>query len=668
MPAASHSQPQYGGSKKHAMQTTMCLPLAFQQEYWRPIVFVVFAGIVYSFQSQHSCAIRGDVNSLNLKCKVKLDLEWVKQHPLLDERETTRNCPCKYDNDGLTTGENPGSRGDAEEVARILGGLFIRSQRGGGNLEGLRRKDVSHMERCMVCETREDPRFFPRTLGLLEGKQMLIDDYLIEAAENVDRSQEYPIELDGPVIEPSEPWEDRVGFPGSVSHNGTHFMMHYRLVSGRLAGAKGVHHEFNKTLADLLVAAVSEDGVRWEKHRARMVDPDGKRHNGVVNYPSTDTCVLRDEHERRPRYRYKMTYNCFQNGWQRYEIDNDHEPSYRRRRTIDHTCLATSPDGLRWEDHGRIFGGATDTQPCLYHDSPGNYTYILRKDFHTAQATREIRGTQLYTISYDEFHRNLNEDGPLPFHLVTRFYLDRNTKLERFQHQIYAVTGSVVEGVHVGVFSILDWPRLPKERKTWRKATTKPFPKDIVQPYMATSRDGFRYNMAWIYKKEPLRLGKGKNYKYVATAAQIITHGGYHWVYYTGNVRYHHERWRGTENIRLARYPQDRLSALIPIDRLEPASVVIKPFIWPKQTASLRVNVGLLEEKSSLFVALRDLSHRNSTFSILIGRAQGTRAEHEVCFDIEEGKLDSISAAQLRLDFQCARLYSFTFSKHSCSS
>mmetsp|Transcript_13059 Transcript_13059/g.31995 ORF Transcript_13059/g.31995 Transcript_13059/m.31995 type:complete len:714 (-) Transcript_13059:391-2532(-) len=601
------------------------------------------------------------IKKVKVKEKQKPKASYHK-HPLLEELESTRTCSCKYDNDGVSTNLNPGMRGDSEMVARILGGLFISLQSGGGNLMGLRPTDINHMEKCMICNTRENPRFFPKTLGRIQGKQLFVDDYLIDSVENLKRWQEIPLELDGPVIKPTEDWEDRVGFPGSVTHNGTHFMMHYRIVRKDLAKAKGVHHLFNMTIADLIVAATSVDGVKWRKHRTELVDPDGKGHNGVMNFPSSDSCVMRDEYEPKARYRYKMTYNCFQNGWQRYEIDNEYESTYRFRRSIDHTCLATSPDGLHWEDHGRIFGGATDTQPCLWHESPGNYTYILRKDFHTSVAAREIRGTQIYTLSYEDFHEHLDADGPMPFHLLSRFYLDRNTKLERYQHQIYAVTGSQISGVQFGIFSILDWPRLPPE-KAWKEATRRPFPKDIVMPYLATSRDAVKYNMHWVYRKEPLKLGKGNKFKYIATAAQIVSYDGYHWVYYTGNKRYHRERWKGTENIRLARYPQDRIVALKPKDLAEPAVVTTKTFVWSKDTMSLRVNIAMHTNTSSLVVALKTTKPRN--FSNILGTVDDIQIPNEICFDIHAEMGDS-EELQLEFQFRHARLYAFEFSTSRC--
>ena len=54
----------------------------------------------------------------------------------------------------------------------------------------------------------------------------------------------------------------------------------------------------------------------------------------------------------------------------------------RDKRSKPFLCLATSPDGITWNDYSRIHGPAADTQPTIYHDNwGGNYTVILRRDF-----------------------------------------------------------------------------------------------------------------------------------------------------------------------------------------------------------------------------------------------------------------------------------------------
>merc|ERR1712039_509167 len=106
-----------------------------------------------------------------------------------------------------------------------------------------------------------------------------------------------------------------------------------------------------------------------------------------------------------------MTYNCKDGpGWW-VQKNAGKLNSYAEQRIQDETCLATSPDGITWTDHGRKFSGqhhATDTQPCLYHDElGGNYTYYTRRNFETYIDNRDTRGTGIYTVAETIFIKHL---------------------------------------------------------------------------------------------------------------------------------------------------------------------------------------------------------------------------------------------------------------------
>merc|ERR1712110_393910 len=98
----------------------------------------------------------------------------------------------------------------------------------------------------------------------------------------------------------------------------------------------------------------------------------------------------------------------------------------------------------------------------------------MRRDFGTDRGVREIRGTQVLTISDEVFHSTLVVEGAMPFVVLSQFWLDRTSKLERYMHQIYSFTRSEYEGMYFGKVTVLDWPRLnllSAPERNWYKGT-----------------------------------------------------------------------------------------------------------------------------------------------------------------------------------------------------
>merc|ERR1719221_662144 len=153
-----------------------------------------------------------------------------------------------------------------------------------------------------------------------------------------------------------------------------------------------------------------------------------------------EQCVLFDKLESNPSYRYKMTFDC----------PPCAKGCFGPR--IDRLCIATSPDGITWKDHGKKFEGWTDTQPCLYHDFEGKgYDLILRYNYPTAQYDRGIRGTQIRHLDEEAFSQLLTSNMQMPFKMVNNWYFDQYGKNERYQRQTYAFTRTLYEGVYLAL-------------------------------------------------------------------------------------------------------------------------------------------------------------------------------------------------------------------------
>merc|ERR1740121_2717598 len=101
----------------------------------------------------------------------------------------------------------------------------------------------------------------------------------------MERFLETPIELTHPVIDSAKPerWEAyRLGYPGSINHNGTHFIMHYAATTS----------DQIDTIVNKVSIAISRDGVKWKRKQLRLV---GKK-PGWGKGKNLDTCVMLDKY------------------------------------------------------------------------------------------------------------------------------------------------------------------------------------------------------------------------------------------------------------------------------------------------------------------------------------------------------------------------------------
>jgi len=527
-------------------------------------------------------------------------------------------------------------------------------------------EEPRHMSQCYSCHVREDPKRFPKVLGPLCGKQLLVDDYFIESASGVERFMEEPIDLGVDILRRDKKWEGSgLGFPGSINHNGSHFVMHYRL---KFSG--GSCCWFGKTITNSVGFASSIDGVHWHKEKCKVVAGQG----GWMAW-GIDQCVTFDKWDRNADARYKMVYNCQKHSKkiaseEKKQALAGHPLPYSLDRPLDNACIATSPDGISWTDHGRKFGGAMDTQACLYHDrAGGNYTFILRQNFESTRYFREIRGTQLTTVSEAAFNENLYRNGKIPFEQITTFYFDRSDKLERFLRQTYSFTRTPYEGLHLGLATMLHWPRLPKP-EVWRRGTRERMPMDNVLMYFLTSRDGVRYNQAWIYNRMPLNLGPGRGYHYVQAASQLLTYGGFHWLFYTGSKANHVGRWKEPEHVRLAKYPQDRLSGLTAkaaaTGQASVGNVTSRPFLWPSGGLALVVNAHV---PAGSACRVRFLQAGGTSGGMLLAERdiRPKQGQEKACVDVGQPQW---GLTQMQLQFRLSgstRLYAYWVMQHACT-
>mmetsp|Transcript_31628 Transcript_31628/g.73814 ORF Transcript_31628/g.73814 Transcript_31628/m.73814 type:complete len:725 (+) Transcript_31628:136-2310(+) len=454
----------------------------------------------------------------------------------------------------------------------------------------------AHALRCPYCEVRESPKDAKKELSNLVGKHLLLDDHYIQDVSGLQRF------LSPAMHHPDTMIPDctgTCGFVGSINYDGRQFMMHFRRKVGWSNHSGKKHSQLN--------VAFSNDGINW-----RTMKTKGLTNTNIGG----EQCVLHDKDEPDKRFRYKMIYDCFL--------------------PKDEMCVATSEDGITWEDFGSKNSGIqTDTQPCLYRDaSDGSYEIIAREEFPTREYERAIRGVILARVSREDFMEGLKTPGGvIPFKTVDRWYFGRFGTLEVYRRAIYAMTRTKYQGVYFGFVHLYEWglavrgcPRF-KELAGWQtlpgikqfinfvrwlepdwkglervkhfcnsnmneflwKHVDDP---DTVQPYLVTSRDGVHYNFQWVYSELPLQLGQRPTDGFVMPAGNMVTAKGYHWVYFSRNPSRHRYRFSEPDDIRLARFEQDRMIGLRAESGRE-GVLLTKPFKLHADAAGIALSVDI---------------------------------------------------------------------------
>ncbi|MFN0197061.1 MAG: hypothetical protein ACKVT0_09960 [Planctomycetaceae bacterium] len=378
-------------------------------------------------------------------------------------------------------------------------------------------------------------------------RQLLVDDEIIEKQVGLKR------EL-GTVEKANDgkPIFTDGRFYGTVLYDDERFKLWYRLPKNDGYGY-----------------AESKDGVHFEK-RALL---------SGINFAGDYTLsVMIDPHETDPEHRYKGGYDG---------------PGMA-------AALAHSRDGIMWvpyNDEKPVTGRAADTyNHLLWDDEAKLYRLFTRTDFGTAGGLTEVRGTRSMT----------NTDvksQPTNWELVENWKFEKEGENEISRRQIYAVTDWMYHGIHFALLSVYEWPGDTSEGPA---DLEKRHERDVMNFYIATSRDGKSWDFNWVYAEQPM-IPRGSDGAFdkdlLFPASAIVTHDDRHWLYYCGGNERH-----GTPEVSfprglvigLARLRLDGFVALTPTD--DTATFTTYPFVL--EGSELEVNVDA--SKGHLSVAVQD--------------------------------------------------------------
>jgi len=195
------------------------------------------------------------------------------------------------------------------------------------------------------------------------------------------------------------------------------------------------------------------------------------------------------------------------------------------------------------------------------------------------------------------------DESPGAWERASVFYLDAEYGLEEnYRRQVYALGVTVYQGIHHGLFTVLEWPKDETDEPT----------ADVTRIYFGTSRDGSHFDLRWIYSGNMLieldevgrpRRNSTQDFQSMRPGAQFVTHDGHHWLYYESCPNQHERRYLGGCEVRLARFRQDGFAGISSIGDGW-GHLVTRPFVV--QGTRLELNLELLGSSGEAFVAVLD--------------------------------------------------------------
>lgn len=387
-------------------------------------------------------------------------------------------------------------------------------------------------------------------LAVGRQKQLFVDDYVVLEKRDVERHLGAVTKVNG-----GEPIFTDGWFYGTVLHDDGKFKLWYRKPEGKGYGY-----------------AESQDGLRFET----KADVTGINFAGDINL-----AVERNKPGAEARFRFLGGYDALGMA----------------------AGVAHSGDGIHWTplNDGKpvTFRAADCHNQVLWDPIARVYRLYTRTDFgtgggplaNTVANDFEVRGTR------GMINPDLLAD-PTNWGIVRQWHFNREGPKEYLRRQIYSMTVWIHEGVYFALMSVYEYPGDVSEGH--QTDHVKRHERDVLNFYIATSRDGDRFDLGWVYAGQPI-VPRGPDGSFdkdvVFPSSTIVTHDDRHWLYYGGGNERHGTAeldppvwFQSRRAIGLATLPLDRFVALRAGDR--EGTVVTKPFKLEGDTLQLNVDAG----------------------------------------------------------------------------
>ena len=251
--------------------------------------------------------------------------------------------------------------------------------------------------------------------------------------------------------------------------------------------------------------------------------------------------------------------------------------------------IAVSPDGIRWTplNDGKpvTFRAADCHNQFLWDPMAKLYRLFTRTDYgsgggplaNTAAPNFEVRGTR-------GMFNSGSIGNPDDWKIKRQWWLNREGPKEYLRRQVYSMTVWIHEGIYFALMSVYEYPGDLSEGL--KSDHVKRHERDVMNFYLATSRDCDSWDLTWVYAGKPI-VPRGPDGSFdkavVFPSSTVVTHDDRHWFYYSGNNERHGtaERkppvWFEKDRaIGVATLPRDRFVALAAGKKT--GTIVTKPF------------------------------------------------------------------------------------------
>jgi len=305
----------------------------------------------------------------------------------------------------------------------------------------------------------------PRVVLIDLGRQLFIDDFLIESTDLKRRFHQPKYHEKSPVLKPEMAWEksktaafaapfsDGVWFDSRQNL----FMMWYRSATGKTC------------------LALSEDGIQWKRPELDLEPPS----NVVLKSNRDAATVLLDHQAEDEKERFKL-----------FEA--------RTKKSPYHLALRVSADGIKWSDEVKVSGPSWDRSTIFYNPfrslwvaSIRGHDHVGLEGVHRLRCYREAKDAR-DVLGWKQ-HTDLVAKGDyIPSDLqpwIAADKLDPRNPDPRFKHiepQLYNLDVFPYESLLVGLFTIWQGP----DNETCQKLGIHKRNEVLV----GFSRDGFHWD------------------------------------------------------------------------------------------------------------------------------------------------------------------------------
>jgi hypothetical protein len=488
----------------------------------------------------------------------------------------------------------------------------------------------------------------PQTL-LLDGKQLFIDDYIIDEMRGVTRVLNQPVKHpDNPLVVPDLPWEEH----GFYANGSAMYDAQEKLFKIWVHLWKHQGEELAATVG-LYGYLTSTDGVVWRKPIVNRAE----KTNRLLPPPGTNIFsgqgVLKDPSEKDPARRYKMIYT-----------NNPDKKSGNYQ-----TCAAYSPDGIVWKaepENPLIPFGDTQNAP-LWDAARRRFVAYVRTGPPNVRGIARIE-------SRDFIHWSPK---------VAVIKPDQHKIDKPFRSMPYGMKVMPYAGCFIGLINAYHWETLgpiPKD-KLWQ---------DKVNVQLAFSRNGITWNRVGPSGAIPhADLDKDLDWETIAKNQVFLQYGehkkewdwgqiySYHapvvhddkiWIYYTGLGSRHWSNYHGDDRppksgIGLATLRLDGFVSVQPSPDEKSGTLTTRPFLF----LGNRLQINADARKGSLRVEVLDANGKPiDGFSAADCQPfSGDQLRHVIRWrDQQECKQIQGRPIRLRFYLERSKLYSFTSTTH----